>query len=803
MENSKLKINEAGYITNWLISGPWVTPYYADNQEADQLAYEKHLREIIRDCNIRKSPKTIMLGERFLNNMPWRYYYSKSNWFVDLPAWGSGLNKMDACAVTELICEKDMFVEAVLWTYTSIDIWVNDIKVCVVEGSGYKPINMVKLGLSLKKGANRIFVRMQGLMVRDGRNMFGLQLKDKVQVKAVAVSLPDMEHVLPVVKAANWLDGITYCEGKLVFSGKAPCDVLIKTGGEAVRLENSETYTIEQGVRRVKVLVEVNGQLLERVLEFTQNVVPVMQEYLPPEQNKRRVFDLIADKAVERRGDGIYYTAYQTMARFATGKVTAQDYEWILEDLQHIDERLDCSEFFAVGLLRLAKLYDLGECIKMEMKRVLLNYRYWMDEEGADGMCFWSENHALMFYGMQLVAGGMYPEELFTRSGRTGAEQRILGEKRCRAWLDDVEKYGFEEFLSAAYIPVTLGALLNLIDFAPEDISKKATAVLDRQMEQIALHTFKGSIIGPQGRVYRDVLYPFEQPSQAIVNFIDAGKPYSESWWLAAMATSKYKLPASLTTVMERDADTSYDTGNAKIVVYKKKDYMLTSVLSPRNPDEYTRWTNIWGKADVDKASHEYTKSLNEKFHGTTAFAPGCYGYQQHFGYAALTSECVAFTNHPGATADECPMRPGYWYGNGVMPAQRQIGNELGTIYVIPEYHPIHFTHLYWPMVKFDETKREAGWLFGKKGDSYLAVWCSLDLTEYDDMLFDCEFRAVGSRMAYFCKCSSNAEAGTFESFIDQCRSLCPVFDEQSLELTTAAGFKLIYEVQEDTTQFV
>jgi hypothetical protein len=341
------------------------------------------------------------------------------------------------------------------------------------------------------------------------------------------------------------------------------------------------------------------------------------------------------------------------------------------------------------------------------------------------------------------------------------------------------------------------------VDFAPGDISQRAWKVLDRQLEQIALHTFKGSIIGPQGRVYRDVLYPFAQSSQAILNFIDPTAPYAESLWLAAMATSKYRLPDSLSGMMKREADTSYDTGNARIVVYKKKDYMLTSVLSPRNQEGFSRWRNIWGCPETDVTSHEYVKSLNERFHGTTDFAPGRFGYQQHFWYAALTGECVTFTNHPGTTADDCPMRPGYWYGNGVMPSQYQVGNEIGSIYVIPEEHPIHFTHLYWPSLKFDETRHEEGWIFGRKGDSYLAVWCSTGLTEYDDMLFQCEYRAYGSKTAYYCKCSCQTENGTFDDFISKCCESRPIFDENTLELVTRNGYRLVYEAREDYTQFI
>lgn len=57
-----------------------------------------------------------------------------------------------------------------------------------------------------------------------------------------------------------------------------------------------------------------------------------------------------------------------------------------------------------------------------------------------------------------------------------------------------MERQGAEEFNSATYMPVTLTALLNLIDYGPEDISARASGVLDGLMRQLCLHVFKNSV---------------------------------------------------------------------------------------------------------------------------------------------------------------------------------------------------------------------------------------------------------------------------------------------------------------------
>ena len=141
--------------------------------------------------------------------------------------------------------------------------------------------------------------------------------------------------------------------------------------------------------------------------------------------------------------------------------------------------------------------------------------------------------------------------------------------------------------------------------------------------------------------------------------------------------------------------------------------------------------------------THAFTKSLNECFHGTSAFGPGIYGYQQHMWYGALSPEAVIFANHPGATSEQSDMRPGYWYGNGVMPAVKQVPGKVGAVYRIPESHPIHFTHIYCPRDRFDRVLKAGNWLLLKKDTGYMGLWCSTELTPFDDTIFHCELRLM------------------------------------------------------------
>lgn len=126
----------------------------------------------------------------------------------------------------------------------------------------------------------------------------------------------------------------------------------------------------------------------------------------------------------------------------------------------------------------------------------------------------------------------------------------------------------------------------------------------------------------------------------------------------------------------------------------------------------------------------------------------------------------------------------------------------LGVIYSIPAEHPVHFTHLFWPRVKFDRTHMEGSWFFGARQNGYVCIWCSGSPEPFGDQLFDCEYRVYGSDMAYLCLCGSRDEHPDLESFMDCCRKKEPVYDKENRCLT-ALGFQMQFVPSRDRTQYV
>jgi hypothetical protein len=166
---------------------------------------------------------------------------------------------------------------------------------------------------------------------------------------------------------------------------------------------------------------------------------------------------------------------------------------------------------------------------------------------------------------------------------------------------------------------------------------------------------------------------------------------------------------------------------------------------------------------------------------------------------AALSKEAILFANHPGGTYDDSSMRPGYWYGNGIMPAVKQENHCIGSIYEIREEYPIHFIHVFLPAKKFDVVEQEGNWIFLAKGKGLLAFWCSETLVPHEDQLAGCEWRAYSDRCGCFCY----AGQGDLTTFKAACRQKNPIFDSGKMTLTDTSGFTLTYVRHLDETQYI
>ncbi len=790
------------FLNRYIVSDLRVSTVETGLVDKNQLAFEKKLRSEV----VTKRTEQPLYK---LTAKDWEYYYCHQSYCVDRSSFYSTLKKIEYDAITTVVSKRAQQITISLWSYCAVTLWCNGEKVGGIETPVYKPIKKQELTLNVIEGENILYISLQTLGVRDTRSLFAIEVVEWES---------ELENRYPIIgndesieEKVDFLNGIQLVNNELIFPQNAYdetyiCyDTLSNDYGEkdlkvlCQPIDGLHRVTLDKKYHTCFIKVSIGSQSIARKIQNYQSVVPTVETGLNLEENAHRIYRSIAKKRSLSRGGKFGFSIPNILARKHVGCVGEYDEELFLETLDQIEQRYDCSDFLLSGIIRYMKNYEVTADQAERIHDVALNYRYWMHMEGADGMCYWSENHSMLFYSCALLMGELYPDDYFPRAKMKGKDLAILGEQLLMQWFDDVLEHDFEEFNSSVYVCITVMGLLNVYDYCKPELSKRAEKALDRIFELLAIHTFDGTIFSPMGRVYRQIVEPFSNGAQSIINLIHPETPQADGeGWISYFATTTYRFKGTLIDLMGKQISSVYTTANALIHIEKRDNYCVTSVESPR-VEPYTPWKNITLEHDDFILSNEYTKSLNERYHGTSDIRPGVYGYQQHLWTVALSREAFIFGNHPGESCDASSMRPGFWYGNGVMPAIRQERNTLAMIYDVPQEHPIQFIHLFFPVMKFDRVERAGNWICASKGNGVLGLWCSEELFENSDVLFDCELRTQKPRCAMYIVVSEHKD---FDQWQAECLDMSVCFDYDLMRLKSPT-ITMGYKKHVDTSQKV
>jgi len=750
-----------GYLRHWLIAGPHRTPYAGPSGSDDEM------RLAAVDAAVGEPPPDAAVGAIGPLAEPWRFYAPGENVFVECSGFSSLLEVLELHAAADVHAAEDASLPARLWTCGTADLWVNGVHLLRHGVPRYMYPEAMPFPLPLRKGANRLCVRLQALGVRDTRMLFGLQVLEGAA--GLAIRLPGGGAATEqLAEAERWLHSVRAARRDALASDHpAPADASVATGQAVIPWPaGARGASFEpDGAFSLKVAVEAAGQKLERPLEIPANRPLAQPSALPLDEHRREHLRAIAT-------DGGRHIL-NVLARRLLGEQAGESA--IFEaTLRGIDERRDCSDFTLAALLRMILLGLAAPDEQAAVRKTALAFRYWDDEPGTDAMCFGSENHSLLFHGCQLLAGRLWPDERFANSSRTGAEQAALGLRRCAAWLAEVEPVGFREYLSSTYMPLTVAALMNVVDFSGDAaLSQRAAAIVDGVFRDLAAHAFDGVVVAPQGRVYRNVLYPQTGGTQALLSYAAPEALVAHTNWIGFVASSvDYRPPGGLGDLMRRPACRRYRQDGVEVVLHKTADYLLTSLAIPASFD--------YGDGQLEIPAN-----------WRAALWPGKPGYQQHLWQATLARDCHVFVNHPGATFDLSQSRPGYWYGNGSLPRLSQTEGTLAQVFDIPASHPVGFTHAHWPSDAFDREEVRGHWAFGQRRTGAVALWCSQPLVRHDETLTGRELRAWGRRVAWLCLCAPAPGAAAFDAFAASCTGLSPTFDEAARRLRLNDGREL------------
>jgi hypothetical protein len=458
------------------------------------------------------------------------------------------------------------------------------------------------------------------------------------------------------------------------------------------------------------------------------------------------------------------------------------DWTKLNSTLRYIDTQYDCSDFSISILVRI--LYEFPDKIPADMyekiKKTLLHFRYWMDEPGENSMCYWSENHQILFSSAEYLIGQLYPDEIFPNSGLTGAQHMQKALKRIDDWLEMRWKFGFSEFNSNVYYNETIAGMINLIDHANDNLLVKRTSIImDLLIYDIASQKVGNTFVSVSGRAYERSRKGGDRISiSQIINTIWGGQKRPLVHLNYGFVTSKnYTAPSVLVDIGKDTSDVVIKQSNGiNISELEHERYwgtddrsimMQWSMEAFSNPEiirntiGYVRKNKMFSNKFVEKLSVlDYTmirlfhlepllsRIFNTQANGTAIqrantytfrtsdysiysvqnYFPGNYANQVHVAGMNIGTSFSIFHTHPAMEAEDEHLSPDYWIGYGRLPHVVQDSCVSLAIYNLPEKKNLFekamldYTHAFFPKNRFDSVYVFQNYAFGKKGNTYCAL---------------------------------------------------------------------------------
>ncbi len=854
-----------GYIHNWIVAGPQAIPVLDMERfqgEDWKLQIARHYTPTLTlprshstrtgegdvGSGVTPTPvetETFHVGDAQLT---WNYFRCDDDHFVDCTAFYHTCHYLRAWAYSRVVSpasgaepvEAAQAVTCILTTNGPADVWLNGQHVHRHEHFHHQIPHSVsfraQLRAQLREGHNEFLVRFAEVAARECPYAMALQIVGAspeafVFVPTLHEGIARRQTVETAIEAAYldrdvfvWDDEITV---------HWPKD--LATSAElTVRLQQPQGWIHSEARPTVSAGHRAPISMPYQVPEGPFHIVllPSLQEYYEGNLRVERKIALTALKNkysqspygtfAERRMEALTDAArradnvFSEIAKMALGNWADVNTDVIMQTIAGINQRKDCSDFYLVGLLGMMHRYgsdpQFPESLKQPLEACVLNFKYWMDEPGEDAMCYWSENHQILFHACEILAGQLYPNCMFTNVGQTGAWHRAKGERMALSWLHKRGASGFREWDSNCYFEEDLLALSHLADLAEsQPVYDLATVIMDKMFFTMALNSYKGTFGSTHGRTY-------VQHIKGARNEATAG--VSRLMWGMGAFNDKIMATVSLACM------TNY--GFPLII----GDIAIALPEEMWNRERHAGTLEAWrdratGDWDVNKVTY---KTPDYMLCSAQDYQPGESGYQQHIWQATLGPDAVVFVTHPPCLSEENSHRPGFWHGNLILPRVAQWKDVLIAIHnatslrgahFAPKQSPssdretaercfsiasqktlamtqsddwLGFTHAYFPVWAFDGYVLRDGWAFARKGDGYLALTAArgVELITRGDNAYR-ELRSYGQDNVWLCHMGRAALDGDFSAFQDKILALAVTFEGLSMRCATLRGETLAF----------
>jgi hypothetical protein len=791
-----------GFIHDWLTAGPLAVPVH-DLDRFTGADYKLHIaRSRYRSSSeVVETPleRATFSPSGAETPLTWRVYRCEDDHFVDFSRFHHTCHHLISWAFCRVDSPKPQTVTARLTVNAPADIWVNEQHIHRTEAFQHQLPTTSTTSFDLAAGENTILVRFEGIAVRECPYVMALNVggDDLTVALPTTIEPAKRRERLEMLMAQSYLD-------RDVITREAEITLYVPEGQTlatrlTARLQRPDGRTYSEhdtkGEQRQKIVLGKSYQFPED--RYRAVLLPDLNDYYVNDMRVERAFDMyvVGNREYSTGRYGSYQERRAEALRDAAGRKVNVFAEiakmelgwWDLVDRKPIDDtiaminsRADCSDFYLVGLLGMVGRYieepGFPQDLIEPLKGSFLNFRYWMDEPGSDAMCFWSENHQILFHTCEVLAGQLLPDEVFSNANMTGEEHREKGERMALSWLRKRAGGGFREWDSNTYFEEDVLALSHLADLAEnDDVREMATVVLDKLFFSLAINSFKGVFGSTHGRTYTPYIKgAYLEPTSGIGRLL-WGKGIFNDRILGTVSLAcavGYLLPPVIEAIA---LDPSAEIWNRE-----------------RHAGQMEQWCDLAeGSWEVNKVTYKTPDSM---LASAQDYQPGQRGYQQHIWQATLSPEAVVFVTHPPCISEEGSHRPNFWHGNVILPRVAQWKDALIAVHNLPADDWMGFTHAYFPTYAFDEYTIRDGWAFARVGDGYLAITASqgIELMRRGKNALR-ELRSYGHENIWLVQMGRTAQDGSFEAFQSDVMSNHVTFDGLHVEMETLRGQTLSF----------
>lgn len=804
IETITYPLQAQGYIHHWLVAGPQAIAV-TDLSRFDRHQLQAQVAAAYQQPHHPTTSPPAELTAMTINDahgeatLTWRAVRCGEDHYLDCTGFYHTCHYLRTWAYTELTTANAADAAFVLNSNGPAEVWINGALVHQHHHFHRTFLPPVHFNAALQAGRNTVLVCFSTVAMRDCPYTLALQVTE-IAPSALTVTIPTIlpvkrRQALEQIFDAAYLDqAISHRDDEVVVRWPAE----LKLAAELtvrVQTPSGRIYTEGHPSVRGGSVVKLGKAYQRPDGAYWITLMPSAEDYhvhgfrilrhLPIQIANGKFSETSYGTYAERRTEALLDALgragnlYSEIAKMALGRWDTLKPELFTKRLAQIDQRAACSDLYLVGflgaLLRYGAEPAFPAALKSQIEQSALGFSYWMDEpspEGApDAMCYWSENHQLLFHTCQVLAGQLFPEQLFSNANQPGHWHQRQGEERALSWLRKRAAGGFREWDSNVTFEHTVLALSHLADLAENpELAEMAAVMLDKLFFTLALNSFRGVFGSTHGSTNALAIKSGRLESTSGVSRLLWGVGTWNEHILGVVSLAcaqSYELPPPL-----------FEIGATPVEELWSKERHAVLLEAWCDGDE--------GAWEVNKVTY---KTPDYMLCSAQDYQPGLPGARQHIWQATFGPDAVVFVNHPPCVSEDGSHRPNFWQGNALLPRVAQWKDVLVALHNLPADDWLGFTHAYFPQASFDETIMRDGWAFARKGNGYLALTAltGFTVTTTGDQAHS-ELRAYGQQQAWFCQTGRAAIDGSFAEFQQKILALDITFENLAVHATTLRG---------------